>query len=182
MHIVDVERKNDTHIIKHPFFTSYYFQQKFLSVVQLCKIFSVSKMHKVSLDKLFERLKISAIKDQALKEQLDEHLGKMTDVFTHPDNLLSAISNAAEKITQKRDLILRIVRIRNKVYAHTDKSSDIGKLSLEELQSLVILANEIYHTIFGKIFDRHLDAERTVDWDLRYIMKVLKEHKYPNKK
>jgi hypothetical protein len=171
LRIISAERKNGLHIITHGFFQNMWFQQRFILMIQLAKIFSNSKNQKSNFIKLCNRLENEPFDDE-IKKLLSENQLKLTDVFRSREDVLAAIGFFRNNLLRHQAAIDNLIDLRDKVFAHTDKVASKPKISHDELQDLNLLASEMYNTLFGKIFDRHFFF-RTEDWDLRYIIKQL---------
>lgn len=173
LRIINVESKNGLHIIKHGFFQNMWFQQRFILMVQLAKIFSDSKNQKNNFVKLCNRLENEPY-DNDINRLLEENRSKLTDVFRNRVDVLAAIQAFRNNLATHQAAIDNLIELRDKVFAHTDKVASKPKVSHDQLQDLNLLASEMYNTLFGKIFDSHFHF-RTEDWDLRYIIKQLSQ-------
>ncbi len=172
LRILRIESDKKVHIIKHPFFTQLYHQQRFILIVQLAKFFSVSRSQKISINKLIQRLKTEPL-DEELQQLISENVVKLTDVFKSIEEIQASVLQIETELIDKKSVIDSIEYLRNKVYAHSDPNRAGRSLPHEDLEQIVIFANDIYNTLYGKIFDRHLDVARTADWDVRYIIRRL---------
>lgn len=105
---------------------------------------------------------------------LQENKRKLTSVFRDKQDIQNAITKFKANLKRHETIVDNIITIRNKVYAHTDIIKPKGiKIKHEEFAELVTLANEMYNTLFGSIFDRYIFFEDTADFDLRYIIKTM---------
>ncbi len=171
LRIIRIENKNDLHIIKHGFFQNMWFQQRFILMVQLAKIFSETKNQKRNFHKLCDRLESEPL-DNEINRLLDENKLKFTEVFRTREDIIDAVKYFRNNFQKLKSSIDNLTTLRDKVFAHSDHTINKPKMSHDELEELNLLASEMYNTLFGKIFDRHFHF-RTEDWDLRYIIKKL---------
>jgi hypothetical protein len=169
LRILRIEGEKKVHIIKHPFFTQFYHQQRFILIVQLAKFFSVSKSQKININKLIQRLKTEPL-DKELLQLISDNETKLTDVFKSNKEIQASVLQIETELIDKKSVVDSIEYLRNKVYAHSDPDRGGRSLPYDDLEQIVKFANDIYNTLYGKIFDRHLDVERTADWDVRYII------------
>jgi hypothetical protein len=172
LRIIYRERKNKLHLMEHGFFRYMWSQQRFILIIQLAKLFTDKKSQKQNFIKLCKRFEKETL-DKAINTLLDENKNKMTDVFRSRQDILNKIKEIKISLQKHKDLIKNIEVARNKIYAHTESNITLPKMKHEELDELVLLANEIYNTLYGSIFDRYFDLERTSDWDLRFVIKKI---------
>jgi hypothetical protein len=172
LRIIKVEDDKGLHIIRHGFFRNIWFQQRFILFIQLSKLFSKSDNQKRNFVKLCNRLENEPL-DKSIKDLLIQNKLKFTSVFRSRKDVLNEIKSIRNRLLQHKNTIDNIILVRDKVCAHTDPTIHLPVIAHDELEAIVLLANEIYNTLFGKIFDRYFDLARTADWDLRYIIKKL---------
>lgn len=177
LQIIKVERKKENNFLKHESFKFIRSQQRFILTIQLAKIFSDSSNQKRNFLTLCNRLENEKL-DQEINRLLQENIGKLTSVFRDKQDIKNAITKFKANLKRHKTLVENIITMRNKVYAHTDIIKPKGiKIKHEEFAELVTLANEMYNTLFGSIFDIYIFFEHTVDFDLRYIIKTMTKNK-----
>jgi hypothetical protein len=146
-HPVDeIEKK----ILQHGFFSHFYLQSRFTIIVQLCKLFDENKNQKRNLFKLFDRLS-SEEYDEELIEKLNSNCNS-NRLFGNRSDIQTEIILIKAEIETHRDIIKKIISLRDKFYAHSDPSSVLPRADNPELEALVKLAVKIYNQIRGKLF------------------------------
>lgn len=150
-----------------------WYQQNFIAIIQLAKIFSHSSNQKLNIVKLCNRYKNEPL-DTEIKEILIANKTKLNDVFRSRAEIIAAVKAIEIEITEVSGLIKKIETLRDKVFAHTDKEVPNDEISLEELITLKDLANKIYNTLFGKVFDEYFHFPLTMKYDFRAIIDSFK--------
>ncbi len=171
--IIRVERENEMHSIKQGFFPMFEMQQRFIIVVQLAKVFSDKKGQRLNVIKICNKLECGPF-DEEIKAMLDENKAKLTDVFRSHEDVIVAVKGFRVNIESKKEILDKVLDMRDKVYAHSDKDGKFQAIDILELDKLNILAQEMYNTLYGKIFDRYFFF-RSEDWDLRWVIAQLKK-------
>lgn len=172
LRIIKVERENKLHSINQGFFRMLELQQRFIVIVQLAKIFSDKKGQHRNIIKICNKLEFEPYDDEMI-QMLSENCKKLTDVFRTRDDVISAVKEFRTHIDAKNDSLERVFYLRDKVYAHSDKDAQRQSIEHAELEELNTLAQEMYNTLYGKIFDRYFYF-RSDDWDLRWVIRQLK--------
>ena len=161
----------EKHVLKHGFFHYVYFQSRFTIVVQLCKIFDENDNQKRNFFKLFNKLSFDKY-DESIIEIL-----KMNEVSNHlfakRKDITNEINLLTKEIEIQKEIIDKIVFLRDKVYAHSDPDSNLPDVSNQELEVLIDLAIKIYNNLFYKFYTGTLMFEHTTDWKVDYPIKAL---------
>ena len=160
--------------IKHNFFRYYSYQQRFILIIQLAKFFSNFENQDRNFKKLCSRFENEEL-DENIEILLKENSSKQSDTFKTRDEILIAVADLKINLQKHKPVIDNVISLRDEVYAHTDTVKNANKIAIHELEELVIFANEIYNTLFGRLFDKQDLLDKTSDWDLRYIVKII-EH------
>ena len=175
LRIIKIENANNLPEVRHKCFQFLWHQQRFVLIVQLAKLFCNNELQKRNIHKLCKRFEENDFDDE-IKNLLKKNSTKLTDVFRSREDVLIYVSEIKKYIQENKDLIKKIKTLRNKVFAHTDPDKVSIKLTNDELEGLVTFANDVYNSLFGKIFDRHFFLEITKEWDLRYIIEIIKNN------
>ena len=157
------------------FFNIHWFQCKFISVIQLSKLFSDSRSQtqKRSFYKLFNRLQNEKY-DKDLTELLKANSNRLGNSYSQRKDILLAINNAKAEIKQFKDTIDGINNLRNKIYAHTDPdSNDAKNVVLTDTIELQKLAEKIWNEFNGGLFGSVHSFEMTVDWHIGGIIETI---------
>ena len=111
-----------------------------LTVIELAKLFNrVDSQDKFNLNKLLLNLKS------------DGHFRRLN--FDQ-----SKIASWAESLKSNEATIQEIIKLRDKVYSHTDPNSDSYKnsnITFEQTELLIKLCEEIIVSIYAEVFDTH---------------------------
>ena len=155
------------------FFNIHWYQCKFISVIQLNKLFSQSKSQKRSFKKLFGKLKGQKYDDQ-LMELLRSNSSRTGNSFKTKKDILLAIEHCESEIKKQQDTIDGIEKLRNKVYAHTDPENDEAKnVVLAKTVDLEELAESIWNHMNGGFFGSQHIFHHTIEWDLGGIIETV---------
>lgn len=169
--IVTATDENEKIILKHGFFSHFYRQSRFTLIVQLCKIFSKTNNQKRNLHKLFNRLE-----SDRYDEEIDKQFQKNASIdrlFQNRDDIKNEIERLRKEVEGKEELIDRIVTLRDKVYAHSDPSPSLPKVTIAELENLVDLSIKIYNTIRGGLLDINFMFDVNAEWRVDYPIEGL---------
>jgi hypothetical protein len=158
-------------VLKHGFFSHCYFQWRFTIIIQLCKIFDHNKNQKRNLFKLFNRLTTEEF-DESLKETIENNEISPARFATREDIILE-INSLKNKTEAQKEIIDRLVNLRDKIYAHSDIEKSVPNVTNQELELLIDLAIRVHKTIFNKIFGTTFIFEHTTDWKADYPIKAL---------
>ena len=150
-----------------------WYQQDFIAIIQLAKIFSHSSNQKLNIIKLCNRYKNEPL-DTEIKDILTANQTKLNDVFRSRTEIIDAVKEIEIEIEGASAIIRKIESLRNKVFAHTDKDVPNDEITLDELITLKDLANKIYNTLFGKVFDEYFHFPLTMKYDFRTIIDSFK--------
>jgi hypothetical protein len=148
-----------------------WYQQYFICIIQLTKLFSVSGQQKRNISKLCKKITLGDFDDE-LKPQLVLNNTKLNDVLRSKEELILIVSQIALEMENKSVIIKKLNYLRDKVFAHTDPNTQEYDISIEELVCLKDFANNIYNNIFGKIFDEYYHFQLTRQYDFRSIIEA----------
>lgn len=154
-------------------FNHLWYQQYFIIIIQLSKIFSKSDNQKRNITKMCNRYKNEKL-DPDLKQMLSNNKTKLTDVFLTHQEIKIAIDQLLIEISEKSILIDKVIFLRDNVFAHTDPDSKYEKIILEEILDLSNFATKIFNTLFGKVLDEYYHFSITKNWDFRGIIEAFK--------
>ena len=141
------------------------YQQQFILIIQLAKIFSErDNTHKRNVNKLFNWFQT---------EPLNKDVLNFNNVFKNKDEIYTAINELREKMKVNYTAIESIKDLRDKVFAHTDPDETEKTIDIEVFKNLVELSNEIYNSLFGKILADEFNPNFGRRYDLRFIADLL---------
>ena len=148
-------------------------QQYFIIIVQLAKVFSTNdNTQKRNINKLCNKFKSKELSID-IKQLLQSNAGKTESKSI--DDLLKIVNGIINDIEVSSSTIGRLIPLRNKVFAHTDPDSTDEEISIDELRVLVNLANEIYNSLFGNIFNDYFHPNFVLNWDIRNLIKLINQ-------
>ena len=173
---------NNLYILKHENSNSFrsqhsevylnlWYQQYFICIIQLAKLFSVSVQQKRNISKLCEKITIEDFDDD-LNQILLLNKTKMNDVLKSKEDFILVVAEITLEMKNKSVIIEKIKSLRDKVFAHTDPNISEYDISVEDLICLKDFANKIYNDIFGKIFDEYYPFQLTHKYDFRSIIEA----------
>lgn len=160
-------------ILNHGFFFHFYLQSRFTIIVQLCKIFANKNNNnqKRNINKLFSRL-TSDEYDEKLLATFAKNKGNYR-LFKCREDIIAELNLLKVEIEEQNELINKILKLRDKYYAHSDPDADIPSISDTELELLIKLAIKIYNSLRSGLLDTTFMFERNNDWSVDYPLKIL---------
>ncbi|MBN8821858.1 MULTISPECIES: hypothetical protein [unclassified Spirosoma] len=164
----------ENQIKRHGFFAHHIYQLKFIMIIQLSKIFSDKKGEKRSFHKLCNKLESSDY-GSSLKKLFEDNKDKFTAEVKSREDLLTVITEVRSLLNTHNSLIKRVEALRDKVYAHIDKSAQVQNVTFDELKLLVELANRIHNLVRFRLFFWQTMFDHTRDWDIDYILWYMSE-------
>jgi hypothetical protein len=162
-------------ILKHGFFSHYYRQSRFTIIVQLCKLFDENKNQKRNLFKLFNRLSLDEY-DEKLMERLNSN-SNSNRFFVNRSDIQTEIFLLKAEIETHKEIIKKVISLRDKFCAHSDPSSVLPRVDNPELEALVKLSVKIYNKIRSNMFDTTFLFDHNADWKVDYPIKMLAFYK-----
>ena len=155
-------------IKKIGFFNHHIYQLKFITVIQLCKIFDNRNNQKRNINKLFNKLRNEGY-DTDLKKLLLSNQQSNYGLKSKQD-LIQSINYLEKEIKKQNKTIEKIVSLRDCVFAHNDPNNLHEDIHWNELESLIKLSNKCYNEIHGKLYNCDTRFEITLDWEVRKII------------
>lgn len=169
--LFDKKYENEDWVKKHGFFRHHYYQLWFILSVQLSKLLSSSRNQRYNFNKLLDRLE---------NEELDEELTKLIErnmnipfsaVFRSKDEMFDKIKSFRSEIKDNEETIKKLVASRDTIYAHRDPNAKPQDISLNDVERLTDLVKRLYNCFRGGFYDVSFGFDRTVDWDIDFILK-----------
>lgn len=154
-----------------------WYQQYFIVIIQLAKIFSNSKHQKRNFRVLCNKLQNEAIGNDVISRLA---LNKNENLHKNKMDILNAVHEVLQKIEFHKDKLKEVNDLRDKIFAHSDPSITLENISLVQLSILVKLANEIYDLIFGKIWNQFFNPNITYKYDFHRIIDISNTHSIEN--
>lgn len=161
-------------IKKHGFFRHHWYQLKFISVIQLAKLFSSSKNEKRSFNELCLTLEDTHY-ELSFQKLLKDNASRSTEVAKSRADILKITSDTRKVLEANKVLIKKIVDARNQIYAHKDPSPKVDYINSEEIEQLIEIANELHNGFEFKIFFRTTMFSEARDWDVDYVLWYMSE-------
>lgn len=145
-----------------------WYQQYFVLIIQLSKIFTKSDKHKRNINKLCAELQGVPLDNEILLK-LETNKVKH-DSHKSQEDFRNTVQNNFKELKDHKASIKLLSDLRNKVFAHTDPSAPEYILTIEELTPLVKLANKLYNSIFGKNWGQPFNPKFTSRFDFRKMI------------
>jgi mannose/fructose/N-acetylgalactosamine-specific phosphotransferase system component IIB len=162
-------------IKKHGFFQHHTYQLKFITVIQLSKIFEDNDNQKRNVLKLFNKIENERL-DRGLLNLLAENKGKFNR-FDTKEQILKAINILRNEIETYSKIIDNIKKARDTIYAHKDPNKKILYIKWTDLEQLVNLSSRIYNEFNSGFYGAHMEFCMTMDWNVKDIIKNLAMYK-----
>jgi hypothetical protein len=170
------EKSTNFRINYNEVYLSLFYQQHFILIIQLTKIFSTkNKTHKRNINKLFNKFQNEPL-DEEIKSMLQLNKCNSNNGFKSKKDILKAIHEFKIDLKSNSENIKSIINLRDKVFAHTDPLITEEQMNIDQLTTLVNLGNKIYNTLFGKILvGENFNKQITHRYDLRNIIDLYNE-------
>src|SRR5690606_3086302 len=153
------------------FFNHHNYQLKFITVVQLCKIFDKRNNQKRNLHKLLNKLRNEGY-DTDLKNLLSKNMESDSGLKNKHD-IIKSINYLEQEISKENKTIERIVNLIDCAYAHNDPNNELEDVYWNELETLIKLSTKCYNEIYGKLYNCDTRFEITLDWEVKKIIENL---------
>lgn len=169
--LFDKKYENEDWVKNHGFFRHHYYQLWFILSIQLSKLLSSSRNQRYNFNKLLDRLE---------NEELDEDLTNLLEtnknisfsaVFRGKDEMLDKIQSFRSEINDNQEIIKKFVTSRDTLYAHRDHDAKPQDITLSDAETLTDLVKRLYNCFRGGFYDIDFGFDRTVDWDIDFILK-----------
>jgi len=166
--------EQEAEIKNHGFFRHHWYQLKFISVIQLAKLFSSSKNEQRSFNTLCSILE--DVHDELdFEKLLKDNASKSKEVAKSKNDILKIIVGTKKVLEANKLLIKKIVDARNQIYAHKDPDPKVDYINSEEIEQLVKIASELHNNFKLKIFFRTTMFSEARDWDVDYVLWYMSE-------
>lgn len=169
--LLENKYSHEENIKNHGFFKHHYYQLWFIMTIQLCKLLSTSRNQKFNLNLLFDNLEIESLHLEINNLLLENKKKLFVKVFREISDLEKAVSILRNKLDSYEDIISKLNKSRNKLYAHRDKDVKPENITLDEMKKLLEFCIDSYNTIRGGIFDISINFNNTSSWNIDYILK-----------
>lgn len=171
LYILKHENSNNFKTQHSEVYLNLWYQQYFICIIQLAKLFSISGQQKRNISKLCKKITLEDFDDE-LNQILLLNKTKLNDVLKSKKDLMFVVAEITLEMENKSVIIEKIKSLRDKVFAHTDPNTPEDDISVEDLICLKDFANKIYNDIFGKIFDEYYHFQLTQKYDFRSIIEA----------
>ncbi len=161
-------------IKEHGFFQHHWYQLRFISVIQLCKLLSDRRNEKRSFLSLCNQLE-SQNYDSDLLDLLSRNSRGSSNLIKSTPEILNLTAWIRTEINKQKGLVEKIIAARNKVYAHKDPAANVPQIKLSEIRELVDLTSNIYNTLNLKFFFTQTYLELLDDWSIDYALWYMNE-------
>jgi hypothetical protein len=146
--------KDEDWVKEHMFFKHYFHQLRFITVIQLCKLFSVKETQKHNFEKLLKQLESSRI--PSISSEKYESSSSAIYWIDNREKLNQIILKIRTLMVQHKETINNLTLLRDTIYAHRDRKAEgefIPWPKLKELSDLALLIyNELNLGFFGSAF------------------------------
>ncbi|MCX2744115.1 hypothetical protein OO013_09575 [Mangrovivirga sp. M17] len=170
------EYKDNQSIIENDFFTYHLYQIRFITVVQLSKLFIENKKtHKLNYFTLCNKL-INSNYASCLKKQLE--INSESNFSNPPFKTKNEIIEEARSIQKLLDdnesLIRNLHDLRDKYYAHTDPNPGLIRAQpYQEMVQLYKLSEFIIKQLFNKILDKSVNFNTNYSGQIENLFNVV---------
>lgn len=155
-------------IKEHGFFEALGGHLKFVLCVQLSKLYGSRSSDKRSFLKLCNKLE-NLKYDNLLEAQISSNNSNSANLIKSREDVKQLVTDIKKYLSTKNDVVERLIKARDKVYAHTDPCNEKIRISWEELRALINLASEIYNLLNFKFFFGNTLFKEVKDWDIDYV-------------
>lgn len=169
LHILQHSNSKKFMVNHHDVYLNLWYQQNFILITQLAKLFSDNKNQKRNIIKLCRQYNSEPL-DVYINKLLLENKAKTNNVYKSRQEIINSVNELLIEIEYNKTTIEKIIDLRDEVFAHTDPNPKEHIIKIEDLTKLSILANKIYNDLFGKIFDEYNHFQITEKHDLRSII------------
>lgn len=164
--ILKHEHLNNLKVNYNEVYVTLLYQQHFILIIQLAKIFTYSKWQKRNIHTLFKTLQDKELDPEILSKH------NKPDNFNSREEILAAIEEFKVTMEGSTEIIDRIYRLRNKVFAHTEPEYTNETIDIDDYSILAYLSYQIYNTIFGKVLGDNFIFKPNISnrYDLRSLV------------
>jgi hypothetical protein len=166
LHILKHSNAEKFRVNHYDVYLNLWYQQNFILITQLAKLFSDSKNQKRNIIKLCRQYKIEGL-DVGIKKLLSENEATS---YKSREQIIESVNVLLLEIESNQVTIEKIIDLRDEVFAHTDQNPKEQIIDIEKLTNLCVLANRIYNNLFGKVFNNYEHFQITAKYDLRSII------------
>ena len=164
--------EEEEEIKKFGFFQYYWHQTKFIQIVNITKILGRGDSHKRSVHKLMNRLTNDKNEPKLIQCLLDrsgnsDARSALSDLSKTVDNLVST----------HEQTITKIIKARDKIYAHKDHVKSVPNVTIEEFQQIRELLAKLYNSISLKLASHEAQLENIPGYEVDWILKNLSEYR-----
>ncbi len=159
-------------IKRHGFFQHHWYQLKFISIVQLSKLYSNRATDLLSFHKLFRKFETSPFSDE-FKQLLTANSNRYNSPITSREDLKLLVSKNTSSISDHSVIIDKVTDARDKVYAHEDPNATVNQVTSDEIKKVVVLANSIYNSFQLGIFNSTELFEFQKGWDIDFVLRYV---------
>lgn len=161
-------------IKQHGFFQHHWEQLKFIMIVQLAKLFDNNDNQKRNFYKLCNRLTNEAY-DREIENLLKSNRGRM--VFKSRKEIKETAEEIRNELKKNESLIKKVIKLRDKVYAHQDPNTTVKDVTSDELKHLIDLSADIFNNTRGKLFGISTRFNVTPNWDIDFVLREASENR-----
>ena len=164
-----VGTKTEQKVKEHGFYYEHIEQLRFIIVIQLCKLFVKSPTQRMSIRKLFNRLKNDKY-DIEFRQRLRENENGYNVVRSRKE-ILERITVLEKELEQKKQVIERLDTLRHTVYAHSDPNPSKEYVKWSEMEDLIQFAERIFNQIRGGIDGANMNFDKNLDWRVKDVIR-----------
>lgn len=172
--LIEVKYENEEKVKDHGFIRHHWYQLQFILVIQLSKLIASNKnTHKRNIFFLCEKLEATVLNDNFFIELKEFQPIGCFEPNSPEISIRKLVVEIKDNLYQNNERINKIVNARNQTYAHNDPIPGKKVPSMNDLEIIVQLCNDIYNRLSSEFFKSTTGFEYTSDWDIDYILKEL---------
>lgn len=167
------DKRAELKFLNEDFFIFFQYQQWFMLNIQLAKIFDCKKTQKRNVIDLLNKI-ISGQFDDELNQFLSDSSKNKSDL--NYGQFIDKIKALNSSIKNYQKIINKVSTVRNKIYAHTDIDRIQNFPTVDEIKSLIDLADNIYNNSRGLLYGIHTDFTRGINnLTINYIIDTIQQ-------
>lgn len=161
--------EDENWVKNHPFFKHYFFQLRFILIIQLAKLLTDNDNEKYNFHKFLRRLESSS------PPEVDEL--KRNNIASN-SQMRDFILDVRSMLNEFKDDIDVLIILRNKVYAHKGSHQNIKNISWQRIEALSELTFDVYNKINGAFYSGEFSFPNKKNWGPEWVIKRAAETRH----
>lgn len=167
------EKRKELAFLNEDFFIFFQYQQWFMLNIQLAKIFDCKKTQQRNVIDLFNKIISGKFNDELIPFLSDSSKNKSGLDY---NQFIDKIKVLKDSIKSCQVAIDKVTKVRNKIYAHTDFDRIQNFPTIEEIKSLIDLADKLYNNSRGLLYGIHTDFTRGINnLTINFVIKTIEQ-------